>query len=90
MPANRILDALRTGNARELDNYVDVDAILSQFAPLGGPKRAGVQRRFGETAVDRRVTTGNRLQGVEKLAARRSEIRWLQERDGRFAAENVR
>ena len=74
---SRIAEAVRTGRVEDIERYVDLDTILSQFAVVGGPAKADLAAAL---ANDRATNdAGGRLgyrNGESALSATSSTSGW--------------
>lgn len=58
----RIIEAAQTGDVAKLEPYADLDAILAQFAVVGGPTRAGLLDVLATRQRNREAQTGIRYE----------------------------
>ena len=87
----RAIEAAQAGDVAELESYVDIDAIVAQFAVVGGPTRAGLLDALANQRRNRKATGGIRYKewsvGVHPTGAyTAANPVLLREHDGTFTA----
>ena len=87
----RAIEAAQAGDVAELESYVDLDAIVAQFAVVGGPTRAGLLDALANQQRNRKATGGIRYKewsvGVHPTGAyTAANPVLLREHDGTFTA----